>query len=122
MKNYKIMDHGLLNKISLVEINSKEEFAILILKNIHQLINKEKHNLFPCGCDCINRVLLIKVYSRRSSLLRFHFRYSLEIGFFPFNKVTKYYPKFSRHSSINMYLKVNKICQIHNDIEFKGED
>jgi hypothetical protein len=91
--------------ILLTDISSSEEFAIILLEEIHKSLN-EDNGLFSCNCSCKKNRLLIELTAEEITLDGNMFEYSLESGFYPFNFVMNLYSKFSKKDFVFVYIRL----------------
>jgi len=105
------IDFGLIRTINIEKTSSPEDFALLVLKTIHESLNEEKDNLFPCHCNCINNTLVIALSIDGFELEETTFQYSPLIGFNAFNLVREYYLKFSKFKIFDIVVNVDQNCQ-----------
>ncbi len=108
--------YGFISTIDIKDLSSGEDFALLVLKIIHQDLSKYKDSLFPCKCNCMDNPLFIELYSDDTPAEVISFEYSTLIGFRSFNLVRNSYIKYKKFNIVHMVTKVNQNCQKHEDI------
>jgi hypothetical protein len=98
--------------INIKELSSDEEFTIVVLETIYNILYTEKDKLFPCNCTCIdNNIIEVYLYPEKISDSN-HFYYSLETGFYPSNMIKNYYSEIIDFESIYIGIQVNLTCFI----------
>ncbi len=113
-KNFEI-ESGFIMSINMKYTNSSKEFALNILEAIYIGLNENKDKLFSCNNDCIDScTLVVELFSDKvinSFFEKYSFKYSLKTGFYPFDLIEQFYPKFQVFQEVSILVQVNQICQ-----------